>query len=119
MFRDPRARLPARHPVGWDFEALELLEREIDGEMRICSGMHDKVIGWNDDVPVHDDQVMDEGNATSSGGVHASSSATATGSDVGIGGGVDRSVSASDFPVAGSRLMSGPGVVNLGQVASG
>lgn len=45
--RAPRARLPAGHPVGWDYEALAF-ERAIDGEVGVGTGMHGQVFGWDD-----------------------------------------------------------------------
>lgn len=41
----PCVRLPTGHPVGWNFEAHALLERELDSDISIGSGMHDPVIG--------------------------------------------------------------------------
>lgn len=58
MVRAPRAPLPAGNPVGLDFDALALFEREFDGEVAVGSGMHDQVICWDDEVPVEYDQVM-------------------------------------------------------------
>lgn len=33
LVHDPSSRLLAGHPVVWEFEALELFERELDGDV--------------------------------------------------------------------------------------
>lgn len=35
LIHAPRARLPAGHPVCWDFEGLEMYEQELDGRVGI------------------------------------------------------------------------------------
>lgn len=62
LVRAPRARLPAEHPVSWDFEALARFECELDVEVGVGSGIHDHVIGWDGKVPVDDDNIMAERN---------------------------------------------------------
>lgn len=63
LVRVSRARFPAVHPVGCDFEALALFERELYGEVGVGSAMHDQVIGWDGKLPVDDDHFMSERNA--------------------------------------------------------
>lgn len=71
MLRAPRARYPAGHPVGWDFEALNLFERALVGEVGVCSDMQDQGIGWDDEVPVEDNHVMrDRAASIGSGQAH-------------------------------------------------
>lgn len=56
--RSPYARLPVVHPIGWDFEALVLFGRELNGEFGVGSGMRDQLIRCDDVVPVGDDKFM-------------------------------------------------------------
>lgn len=81
MVHAPRARLPAVHPVGWDFEVLALFEHKLDGKIGVGSGMHDQVIGWDDEVPIDEYQVMADANADSPRNTQASTG-TAGGSQV-------------------------------------
>lgn len=62
LVHSPRGRLTAGHPVGWNFEALALFERELDVEVGVGSEMHEQVIGCDDKVPVCDDQFKAEEN---------------------------------------------------------
>lgn len=52
------AGMPAGHPVGLHYEALDAFESELDGEVGMGSGMHDKVIGWDNEVPVERDNMI-------------------------------------------------------------
>lgn len=61
----PRVRLPAGHPVGWEFEALGVFEHELNGEVAVGSGMQDQFMFWDDEVPSDDYQVMTEGGVSS------------------------------------------------------
>lgn len=60
LVRALRARLPTGHSVGLDYEAMDLFERELDGDVVVGSWMHDQVIGWDDEFPTDGDHVMDE-----------------------------------------------------------
>lgn len=75
----PCELLPTGHSIGWDLEALALLERWLEGEIGIGLSIHDQVIGWDDEVPVHDDQVMADRNVDSPRNTQASK-----GTDVGV-----------------------------------
>lgn len=63
LVRAAPARLPTGHPVGWGYGALSLNARELDGDIGVDSGMHDKVIGRDDEVPVDGDHIMNEEGA--------------------------------------------------------
>lgn len=80
IVRAPRERLPTGNPAGWDFEALALFERELNGEVGVGSGIHDPNIWWDDILKVDDDHFMAEekpglprnGDAVASSAAHMS-----------------------------------------------
>lgn len=64
--------MPTGHPVGYDFDALALFERELDGDVGIGSAIQDLVNGLDDKVPVDDDNVILYGQAGSARDARAS-----------------------------------------------
>lgn len=60
LVRIPRACLLAGHSVCWDEEALAAFERKLDGEVGVGTGVHDRVIGWDGDVPVERNSAMSD-----------------------------------------------------------
>lgn len=116
LARAPRALFPTGHPVGLDFEALQLFERELDGEVGVGSDTHDHVIGWDDDIPVDDDQAMADGHV----GMRKNSSVSAN-TGVGVrGGDPSGDVGRNAIPTASSRsgIGSGDGSVDARSAVS-
>lgn len=92
LVRTPRARLPAGHPVGWDFEAPAAFEHELDGEDGIGTGMYDEVFGWDNEVPVDTDMRESSGSPVCSGEQPSrAATASAAGGTAGAGGRADAS----------------------------
>lgn len=46
------------HPVGWDYDAVVVLDREVNGRDCMGTGMHDQVICWDDEIVVELDTKM-------------------------------------------------------------
>lgn len=98
------------HLVDWDFEALALFERELDGEVGVGSGMHDEVIGWDDEMPVDDDHVMTDGHASLPRNARASYGTAVGVPDVRLSG----DVNGTETSAVGGRVAPGSGVGNTG-----
>lgn len=95
---------------------LAFFELELDGDVGVCSHMHDQVIGWNDKVPVHDDQFMANRDAGSPKDVRARDRTA-----VGVPGADEfGNVGGNAVPAASYRsgLRSGDGRVGVRDVVS-